>query len=61
MKDEWDHSEEKFERFRFSCQKGQIRIWYNYFGTGPDLAESPRIRPNPDLQNCRSPVRGSRA
>jgi hypothetical protein len=26
----------------FSCQKGQIRIWYNYARSGSDLAKKAR-------------------
>jgi hypothetical protein len=39
--------------YRFSYQKGQIRIWYNCFRSGSDLAKQFQIRPNSDLQNCR--------
>ncbi len=42
---ELDHLMEKMQKmFRFSCQKGQIRILYNYSGSASDLAKKFRIR-----------------
>jgi hypothetical protein len=36
------------EKFRFSCQKGEIRIRYNYSRSGFDLAIKFRFRLDPD-------------